>query len=151
MRVGASWSDVCIRNMSSRGLLVETATPPAQAVYVEIRRGPSVIVARCVWVREDRCGLRTQERMTIDELDNQSTKIKAQFVESAWAQSGIDRRSPNRASEIRLDQNSMPARISEFAVIALFGGLLAYVAAASLQEAFARPISVATAAIGGVN
>ncbi len=149
MRVGASWSDICIRNTSSRGLLVQAGTPPQRGTYVEVRRGPSVIVARCVWVREDKCGLRTQERVTIDEINSQSAKVK--FVASTWARPGMERRSPDRASETRHDQNRMLARISEFAVVVSLGGFLAYVAAASLQEAFARPISVATAAIGGVN
>lgn len=151
MRVGASWSDVRIRNMSSRGLLVEAASPPARGTYVEIRRGTRVIVARSVWVGDDRCGLRTQDRLSIDEFNNESTDVGAQMVDSALADSGVERRSPSRAITTQHDQSRMLSRIGEFAAIASIGGFLAYLAAATLQETFARPLSVATTAIGDVN
>lgn len=151
MRVGSAWFDVCIRNMSSRGLLVEAASPPARGTYLEIRRGARVIVARSVWVDDGRCGLRTQDRLTIDEFTNESNFSGAEVVDVALACSEGERRPLYRAADIRHDHNRMLSRFGEFAAIASIGGFLAYLAAATLQEAFARPLSVATAAIGGVN
>ena len=44
MRSGASWHDVCVLNVSLHGVGIQTAEAPARGTYVEIRRGPHVIV-----------------------------------------------------------------------------------------------------------
>lgn len=49
MRTGVSWHDVCILNLSAHGVGLQAAEPPARGTYVEIRRGPHVIVARVAW------------------------------------------------------------------------------------------------------
>lgn len=40
MRVGPSWSDALILNLSSKGLMVRSDRPPSRGSYLEIRRGP---------------------------------------------------------------------------------------------------------------
>ena len=150
MRTGASWSDVCIRNMSSRGLLIETASPPARGTYVEIRRGSDLIVAQSVWVGDRRCGLRAQGRLAVDAFLGGSGHISSPCV-YAVAQPGKERRSHSRTIATRHEQNRMLSRISEFAFAVLVGGTLASFAAASIQAAFARPLSVAEAAVRRVD
>ena len=44
MRSGVSWHDVCILNLSRRGLGIQAAEPPQRGAYVEIRRGKHVIL-----------------------------------------------------------------------------------------------------------
>lgn len=39
MRTGASWGDVCLLNLSSRGVLAQAAVPPPKGAYIEVRRG----------------------------------------------------------------------------------------------------------------
>lgn len=38
IRVGASWHDVCILNLSRRGVGIQSADPAGSGTYVEIRR-----------------------------------------------------------------------------------------------------------------
>lgn len=68
MRGAASWHDARILNLSSRGLLLHTDRPPERGSYLEVRRGPHVIVARVVWTRAKRVGLKAQDVIPIDAI-----------------------------------------------------------------------------------
>src|SRR4051794_34204558 len=49
MRTSAGWSDACILNVSSRGLLVHTRLATPDGATVELCHGEHVIIARVVW------------------------------------------------------------------------------------------------------
>ena len=68
MREGLQWSNIRIRNASSRGLMAECEKPPAPKTYVDIRRGTIVVVGRVVWRNGSRFGVRTQDRLDIQGL-----------------------------------------------------------------------------------
>jgi hypothetical protein len=68
MRVGGAWMTICIRNISSRGLMAQSASSPAAGTYVEIRRGLHVIVGRIAWSRGRKFGLHTQDRMNVEAV-----------------------------------------------------------------------------------
>jgi hypothetical protein len=68
MKQGMSWSDVCIRNMSSRGLLLQGQSPPRPGSYVEVRRGSHIIVARVVWTKDQEFGARAQDLLPIEQI-----------------------------------------------------------------------------------
>src|SRR5690348_1343959 len=68
LRDGASWSDACILNVSSRGLMIHTGRPVRCGSEVELRRGEYMIVARVVWRDGARAGLRAEERVPIEEI-----------------------------------------------------------------------------------
>jgi len=61
MQCGAQWRDVCILNYSAHGLGMACDAAPPHGTYLEIRRGPYIIVARVAWVRGHRFGARTQD------------------------------------------------------------------------------------------
>jgi hypothetical protein len=61
MQCGARWQDVCILNYSARGLGLTCEEPPPRGTYLEIRRGPFVIVAKVAWCKGHRFGARTQD------------------------------------------------------------------------------------------
>lgn len=61
MQCGAQWQDVCILNYSAYGLGLTCDTAPPRGTYLEIRRGPFVIVARVAWSKGHRFGARTQD------------------------------------------------------------------------------------------
>lgn len=67
------WSDGRIRNVSSRGLMLEMEAPPPRGSFIEIRRGDIVIIGQVRWSTEGRCGLRTQDRVPVDRLGHLST------------------------------------------------------------------------------
>lgn len=68
MRAGGQPADICIRNISSRGMLLQTAAPPPRGSYVEVLLPMHRIVARVVWVKERRFGVQTREAMDLDNI-----------------------------------------------------------------------------------
>lgn len=68
LRGDDSWSDVCIRNVSSHGMMLLIGNPPERGTYIEVRRGNAVVIGRVMWVSAGRCGLRTKERISVAEL-----------------------------------------------------------------------------------
>ena len=77
MRVGAAWHDVCILDISSRGLALQTADPPPRGSYLEVRRGRHVIVARVVWADQQRLGVLSQDPLAIDAIIGEPDGAKA--------------------------------------------------------------------------
>lgn len=68
MRVDGHWTDVCVVNISRRGLGAQAATPPASGAFVEVRRGSQIVIARVVWTKKHRFGLRAQDPIAVDAL-----------------------------------------------------------------------------------
>jgi hypothetical protein len=68
LRAGVSWSDTCILNISSRGLMIHSARATPEGSDVELYRGEHVIVARVIWRDGARVGLRSVDCLPIDEL-----------------------------------------------------------------------------------
>jgi hypothetical protein len=140
LRDGASWSDACILNISSRGMMIHTGRPIRRGCEVELRRGEHMIVARVMWRDGARAGLRTDERVPVDEIVMLGHAPALQLT----AANGERRRQP------RLEQSSrLRGRTIEFV------GLLAIIAALSgagasmIGAAFARPLGAVVSALGG--
>jgi hypothetical protein len=68
LRGGAGWCEATVRNVSSRGMLIETPEPPERGSYIELRRDMTTVVARVMWRRERMVGVRAQDRIDIDAL-----------------------------------------------------------------------------------
>src|SRR3569623_912369 len=68
LRMGASWSDACILNVSSRGVLIHTPQPPQRGSYGEVRRGDQGIIGRVMWSKGSRAGLRAQDRVPVEAI-----------------------------------------------------------------------------------
>lgn len=71
LKQDAGWFDICIRDISARGLLVQGASPPRRGSYVEVRRGGHVIIAKVAWAKEQQFGLTTQDLLPVDALIHQ--------------------------------------------------------------------------------
>jgi len=68
MRCEAGWSDVAIRNMSRRGLMIIARDTLRPGKCIEIRRAGHLIIARIVWVKGERMGLCAQDPIDVDGL-----------------------------------------------------------------------------------
>ena len=68
MRSESGWSDACILNVSSGGLLVYSAGGARPGSHVEIRRGGSLIIANVVWRSNQRIGLCSHHPVPIQEM-----------------------------------------------------------------------------------
>lgn len=145
MRNGASWHDVCILNVSLRGLGIQSAEPPGHGAYVEIRRGTQAIIARVVWSKGHRAGLRAQDAIFIRGLVNDNLGAQPPQITQGVL---VDRRRAPRASQQNHDHSRVIGRIMEFACLALFAGALAVSAFGAVEQTLAQPISQITAALG---
>lgn len=139
IRGDSAWSEVCIRNVSSQGMMLEMSRPPAPGCYVELRRANVVVVARVMWAEADRCGLRTQAKVDLGALAG--TKEQASRP-PGHAQGGSERTKHRSDHLIRTaDMARHVALGMQFACGAIFGGTLAILLSTMAYQAVARPFS----------
>jgi len=143
LRVDSSWCDACILNISSRGLMIQVARGLPSTTDVELRRADHVIRARIVWRQGSRVGLQSDERLPVDEILSLSQAPSLQLTASG---AFVERRKqPRRIYE----QSRMRARLFEFAGIAVIAGSFAIGVFVMVEQAFARPMAMIEAALGG--
>lgn len=138
LRHGASWSDACILNISSRGLMIHTGRPIAQGTMVEIRRGDHAIVARVMWRDGARAGLQAEERVPIEEIVTIGQSPALQLTAAR-----VERRNQPRPE----DRSRSRGRVIEFAGVVAISACIAGAALSMVHVAFARPLAVVSAAL----
>jgi hypothetical protein len=143
LRVGARWSDACILNVSSRGLLIHLPQPPERGSYVELRRGDQVIIGRVMWCKGVRAGLRAQDRVPVEAI----VTAKAAQALRLTAQDGrpVERRRSPRAHE----RSRLRGRVLEFASVAAIGATLSIAVVSMMTKAVAEPLSRVKSALSG--
>lgn len=145
MRVGAGWNDVCILDISTRGLAMQAAAPPPRGTYLEIRRGGHRITARVMWARHHRFGVQTQDQLAIDDLVDHPERCPPEA--GGCAEDAIaDRRRAPRSTAVRHEASRMLSRTMEFAAIGAFAVGAAVVTFGSVAEAL-EPLAEASAAL----
>lgn len=145
LRAETGWADACILNVSSRGLLITSSRVGGEGSTVELRHGQYAIVARVVWRKGTRAGLRAEARVPVEEIVTESRSSALQLTAPTW--SGPERRKrPRPASH---DESRLKSRMIEFASIAVIGASLAATLFSMVEQAFARPLAMVTAALGG--
>lgn len=143
MRAGTGWSDACILNVSSRGLMINAPTVVAlQGNVIELWHGEHVIVGTIMWKKGTRAGLQSEGRVPVDDILALNQGSALQLTAGAWPQN--ERRKRPRRSDSR-----MRGRLVEFAGVIAISASLAIGAATVVGEAFARPMHVVAAALGG--
>lgn len=141
MRVDGKWVDVRIRNVSSRGLLVQSAAPPPRGSYVEIFKARHTIVARVVWSNDQRFGIHTRERLDVGALVGEAAKAGTASPE---ARPPSERRSdPRRLTGAQVSQRlERSRRISnaiEFGALVACGAIAAVITVSTVYETLSRP------------
>ena len=137
MRSDGAWMDVCIRNISSRGFLLQAASPPPRGTYVEIFRGKHAVIGRVAWSKERRFGIHTQDRMNVDAI------IDGSMAGSQQRAAGGERRSSARTPVPVAQQLERSRRISaafEFGCIVACGAAAALITLNTVRETLSRPL-----------
>lgn len=149
MRLGSSWGDVNILNVSSRGLLIQSRDTPPRGAYLEVRRGRQAIVARVVWSEQQQFGVRTQDPLSIEALIREPDLSAAPARSAAQdAAARVERRSVDRrALACRHESSRHVSRALEYACVMLVGGIAALSAYGLVADSLARPLAKATAAL----
>jgi len=148
MRAGAGWDDVCLLNLSSRGVLAQAAVSPLKGSYIEVRRGSHVIVARVVWAEKHRFGALAQ-----DPIDIHAIIADASSPEGNAACAGmgplLDSRAagPMRAHAVKHDNSRLAGRAMEFCFLVGSGAMLAGLAFSLVQQSVVAPMSRVSAAL----
>ena len=146
MRYGASWKDICILNLSSRGMMVRSCSAPLPGSYVEVRRGNHVIVARVVWSGDQKFGVLTQDPLPVEALASGAAATKPA------ADIPADRRStPRRANRLddRHAASRLTGRLLEYGFLLIVGVSAAVGGFVTVQEAFASPLVMLSDALSG--
>jgi hypothetical protein len=145
VRVGASWNDACILNLSSRGMMVRAASAPNRGSYLEIRRGNHLIVARVVWSNADRFGVYTQDPIPAAELVRGASSSSAA---TAPADGGsAERRTAPRPMVATSDRSRWRARAMEFCTMGFLGCVAAVLLLGAVSEMFGRPLAAVEQAL----
>lgn len=66
MRAGSAPMDICIRNISSRGMLIQAADPPPRGTYIEVLLPAHSIVARVAWTKARHFGVHTRTPIDVN-------------------------------------------------------------------------------------
>jgi len=122
MRIDGYWADVQILDASSRGFLIHAAHSPPRGSYIELYRGRRRYVARVVWQTNQRCGVRTQDALSVDDLIKPP---ETQTASIASNEPAVERRERRRVSESikqRGQSSRHIGRMVEYASIVGLGG-----------------------------
>jgi hypothetical protein len=117
MRAGGPATDVCVRNVSGRGMLLLAHEVPAPGTYVEILLPDDVVVGRVMWAGDRRFGIRSRDKVPLHKLLGVQAREAA-----AIAGATVPRRSSQTVVPMRTDSR-LVGRSLEF--IFLVAGLCA--------------------------
>jgi hypothetical protein len=153
MRLDGTWKDVCIRNISSRGMLIQAASELPRGTYVEVYRGRHVIVARVAWSKDHRFGIYTQERLNIDAVLQEPDLSGVNYKEASTTQRSYERRERARPSDAdlrwRAERSTFASKALEFACIVMVGASGAAVAFDVVADTLTKPMAAVTTQLSG--
>jgi len=145
LRASSGWSDACILDVSSRGLLINATTAGAAATgsIIELWHGEHLIVGEVVWRKGTRAGLRTDQRVPVEEIMAIGNAPAFQLTARDWPRA--DRRQRPRSH----DESRLRSRAIEFAGVAAIAVSLAIALLSMVEAAFAKPLAMVQTALGG--
>jgi hypothetical protein len=127
-------------DVSSRGLGLTAAPPPAPGSYVEIRRGVHIIVARVVWTEGLRFGVQTQDPIQIDALIRDPGSPGGPSAVAAASELQVERRRTPRPVSDQHDRSRFLGRALEFVFLGILGASAAILGAGLIKEVFGSPL-----------
>jgi hypothetical protein len=146
LRAGQPRMDVCIRDISPRGLMMMAATPPAPGTYVEVLGIGQTIVGRVTWSKDRRFGVRTSDRIDLSA---------AIFGGAAQTQDQNPSSPPARSAAGRRDDRKNAAssrafgRALQFTVIATVAVALSAALALATYDTLSKSLGRVSTQLGG--
>ena len=68
MRVPTGTYEVCVRDVSPRGMLLQAVNPPRRGMVIEVAVSGRTILARVIWATERRFGVMTRDTVPVAAL-----------------------------------------------------------------------------------
>lgn len=132
MRAGGPPVDICVRNVSSRGMLLQAASPPPRGTYVEILLPGHVVVARVVWTKDRRFGIHSRDRINVDAIAGKTDSQAPSGQKTVPLGATYE---PRRADvRQRLEKSRRLSAVLEFGFFILCGGAAATMAASTVHR-----------------
>lgn len=147
MRVGASWFDACVLNISERGLGIQMASPPPRGSYVEVRRGPHVMIGCVAWSSGHRLGLRTQDVLAIEAIIRVPDSSELPGGPAPGPPPALERRAAPRPPAERAERNRELGRALEFAFIGALAISAAFIAFETVSQTLSQPMASVSKAL----
>lgn len=136
IRWDGKWAAASVRNISSRGLMLRTATPPSPGTYVEIQINSGVVAARTVWAAEQSCGLRSQERLNVAALCGTRTGTA---VEQSRPAAGVARPGTRLGTN---DRSRHLSSLMQYLTLAAVGTGAAFSLGWEVYQVLSAPVNV---------
>lgn len=142
MRSLGGWSNACILNVSSRGLMINAGAVSALSDgSIELWHGDHLIVGTIVWRKGTRAGLRTETSVPVEAILASGEGPALQLTAPSL---------PSAPRKVRGHGDSrIRARAIEFAGIGLIAASLSAGALWMAEQAFAKPLVAVEAALSG--
>ena len=145
MRSDSGWSEACILNLSKRGLLVQAPHAPTRGTYVEIHRGSYCVVARVMWSKHHRFGVRSQDLLVVERLLGEAAPAVPATRVAALAN---DRRAKPRTTAQQAERSRQRAQTFEFATAVIVGIGAAIAGFGVVAEVLGAPMRAISTALG---
>jgi len=133
LRAGGLPVDACIRDISSKGMLIQSRAPPARGTYVEVTTASHTIVGRVVWGADTRFGISTREKLHIEMIIGELRTGRAPAEPPPVM--ALRRPQPRRESFTQTH-----AKALEFCGLVVFAVALIYAIASATYETLASPL-----------
>lgn len=136
LRAGGLPVDACIRDISSKGMMIHSEAPPARGTYVEVVTGTHTIVGRVVWGADSRFGINTRDKLHIEMIIGER-RAGRPAGEPPPAAASHRPRSPKRESVAHATAH---AKAFEFFGLVVFAVAIIYAFASATYETLSRPL-----------
>ncbi len=144
LRKGSQWDETCILNMSSRGLMIHSPWGAPEGSFVELRRGGHSIIAQVMWCEGPRVGLRSEERLPVEEIMSLGQSHALQLV--AVTREPRERRKRSNAGH---PDARLCGRAFEFVGVVTIAIMLAIGVWTMMQQALTGPLNRVAVALDG--
>ncbi len=150
MRTENGWCEVCIGNISSRGMLIKAAPAPPRGTYVEIHRGKHVVVGQVRWIEGRRFGISAQDRIDIRAFIEDPIRARAPGHGTGGT---IERRNNARATQAandaRAERSRQIAATVQFGIFVAGGFAASALLANTAYESLQRPMRTIDGRLSG--
>jgi hypothetical protein len=140
MRADGPRTDVCVRDISARGMMIQANAPPPRGTYVDIDCAGHQIVGIIVWRRGHRFGVNSCERIDVPALARQ--------LPPGIASPKYGRGSGNLAAARAIPQGRASTGRIEFAFVALLAAVLVGALGVTAFRTLSRPFAAVSAVLG---
>ena len=131
LSVGVRRSDVCIRNVSSHGLMLQMQSPPTVGSQVVVATDSLSIAGQLIWQNGHKCAVRARDRIDTRALLSGGAEIPRAGIALSTAES-----------------SRLLARAIDFSTVTVVGAGFAAMIAIGVYEALSKPFALLAQALG---